>query len=140
MLGWMKDKPAYTQLYDETFRKLLMILYSANDAGSALPADENLFLARKALEIGRENGLLDRHADLFGGVPLSRLIDAEECSIRFAQQFPTIDRFSKWEVGKLRPLAFDANDLYGMIRPSDRGMCVALISPHQPRRYTGRLA
>jgi len=128
MLGWMKDDPAYSQLYQRAFRDLLTVLYNANEAGSALPADENLFLARKAVDIGRENGLLSRHADLFDGIPLSRLIDAEERSIHFAQKFPTIDAFDKWEVGGLRPVAFDGNDLYGMIRQSGPVTCAALVS------------
>jgi signal transduction histidine kinase len=128
MLGWMRDKPAHARLYEETFRKLLTSLYRPNEAGFALPADENLFLARKALDIGRDNGLLDRHADLFANGPLSRLIDAEERSIAFAQKFPTIDAFATWETGTLQPLFFDGNVFYGMIRPSGQGMCAALVS------------
>jgi tetratricopeptide (TPR) repeat protein len=49
LLSWMQDNAAYTSLYDETFRGLLALLYSPNGAGFALPADENLFLARKVL-------------------------------------------------------------------------------------------
>ncbi|MEN6337146.1 MAG: HAMP domain-containing sensor histidine kinase [Phycisphaerales bacterium] len=128
LLSWLKDKPAYAELYDETFAKLLSVLYRDNEAGFALAADENLFLARKAIEIGRENGRLDRYAALFDGAALADLIDAEERSIALAQKCPTLDAFSDWEVGKLRSLAPDSNDFYGMIRPSGRGMCVAVVS------------
>ena len=48
------------------------MLYSANGAGFALPADENLFIARKVLEIGDRGGLLDRNADLLRGTNLPR--------------------------------------------------------------------
>jgi signal transduction histidine kinase len=128
MLGWLKDKSAYAEIYHETFGSLLSILYHDNSAGFALAADENLFLARKAMELGRESGLLGRHAGLFESVALPELIDAEERSIALAQKFPTIDAFADWEVGRLRPLVFDNNSFYGMIRPSGRGMCVGLVS------------
>lgn len=128
MLSWLKDNPAYAELYDETFTQLLSVLYHENAAGFGLRADENLFLARKVVELERQRGLLERHIGLFEGVPLSYLMDAEERSIALAQKFPTIDAFAKWEVGKLQPLILDGNDFYGMIRPSSRGLCVALIT------------
>jgi len=128
MLNWLKNAAGYAELYDRTYADLLSVLYHSNEAGFALAADENLFLARKAMELGRQNGLLDRHAGLFDDVALSDLIDAEERSIRLAQEYPTIDAFAKWEVGRLQPLAGDANDFYGVIHPSSRGMCVAVVS------------
>ena len=54
LLSWTQDKPGYTSLYEETFRKLLAMLYSPNGAGFALPADENLFIAHKVLETRRK--------------------------------------------------------------------------------------
>jgi len=128
MLSWLKDNPAYTDLYDEIFARLLSVLYRENDAGFSLAADENLFLARKAVELGLESGLLKRHAGLFEGVALPDLMDAEERSISLAQRFPTIDAFAQWEVGKLQPLIRDGNDFYGMIRPTSRGLCVAVVA------------
>ena len=104
LLGWMQDNPAYASLYEETFRKLLAMLYNANGAGFALPADENLFLARKVLEIGGRTGLLDRNADLLRGAGLPKLIQAEEQSIRLAEQFPTVDLFGDWQADTLQPL------------------------------------
>lgn len=127
LLGWTKDKPAYAALRKETFRDLLAILYRVNDAGFALRTDENLFLARRAVEIGVESGL---PTDL-PGVPLGRLVEAEERSISLATQFPTLESFADWGVGKLRPVPVGGNAYYGMIHPSSNGMRVVLLTPDQ---------
>jgi len=126
MLSWTQGKPAYTQLYEETFRRLLAMLYNANGAGFALPADENLFIARKVLEIGTANGLLSRYTDLLRGTSLQKLIEAEERTISFAEQYPTIDMFDGWEADKLQPLRLGEGDFYGVLRRTSRGTCVAL--------------
>ncbi|MEN6426355.1 MAG: HAMP domain-containing sensor histidine kinase, partial [Phycisphaerales bacterium] len=128
LLGWTKGQTAYARFREETFRDLLAILYSVNDAGFALRADENLFLARKAIEIGQEGNLPTGDETLFPGTTLPQLVDAEERSISLAEQFPTLDAFTDWGVGKLRPVQIDGNDFYGMIHPSSSRMCVALLS------------
>ncbi len=133
LLDWTKDDPAYAQLREETFHDLLTILYSVNDAGFALPADENLFLARRALDMGREGDLLAANKDVFPGTDLQRLLNAEEQSIGLAEQFPTLNAFADWEVGRLRPLHIDGNDFYAMIHPSRGGMCAALLSDEEIR-------
>lgn len=127
LLGWTKDKPAYAELRKETFRDLLAILYCVNDAGFALRTDENLFLARKAVEIGAESGL---PTDL-PNAPLGQLVEAEERSIGLATQFPTLEALADWGVGKLRPVPLDGNDYYGLIHPSSNGMRVVLLTPDQ---------
>ncbi|MCX5644782.1 MAG: HAMP domain-containing sensor histidine kinase [Phycisphaerae bacterium] len=128
LLGWMRDNPAYSSLCDETFRKLLAMLYSVNGAGFALPADENLFIARRVLEIGGKTGLLDRNADLFRGTSLTKLIQAEEQSIRFAEQVPTVDLFNDWQADTLVPLHVGETTLYGVSHKTGRGTCAALVS------------
>jgi signal transduction histidine kinase len=128
MLGWMQDNPAYTSPYEETFRKLLAMLYNPNGAGFALPADENLFIARKVLEIGDRTGLLTKNSDLLRGTSLKRLIQVEEQSIRFAEQFPAIEKFNDWQSDRLQPLALGTDPLYGVSHRADRGTCVALVS------------
>jgi len=130
LLGWTQGKPDYTQLYEETFRKLLAMLYSANGAGNALSADDNLFIARKVLELGRENNLLARNDDLLRGTTLEKLIQAEERSINFAEQFPTVDTLDAWETGKLQPLKMGDNTFYGVVHRTGRGTCAALLSSH----------
>jgi len=128
LLGWTRDKPAYTALYQETFRKLFAMLYNANGAGFALPADDNLFLARKVLEIGTAAGLLDKNADLLRGADLPRLIEVEERSIQLTEQFPTTDVFDRWEPDKLRPVKVADTAFYAVLRRTGRGTCVALLS------------
>jgi signal transduction histidine kinase len=128
MLSWMQPNAAYTPLYEETFRKLLAMLYSANGAGYALPADENLFIARKVLEIGQQSGLLDKNADLLRGTSLPQLMEAEERSIRFAEQFPTLDLLDGWQGDMLQPLQMREDALYGVLRRASHGTCVALVS------------
>ena len=136
MLGWLQDKPAYASLYEETFRKLLAMLYNPNGAGFSLPADENLFIARKVLEIGSKNGVLGRNADLLRGTSLTRLIQVEERSIRFAEQSPTIEVFDERQGDRLVPLPPEDGGLYRTSHRTGRGTCIALV----PRaRVTGLL-
>jgi signal transduction histidine kinase len=124
----MQDKPAYMPLYEETFRKLLAMLYNPNGAGHALPADQNLFIARKVLELGRATGLLEKNADLLRGATLEQLIEAEDRSIRFAEQFPTPDTLDAWAAGKLQPVKIADTPFYGIVRRTTRGTCAALVS------------
>ncbi|MBM4025474.1 MAG: GHKL domain-containing protein [Planctomycetes bacterium] len=102
LLSWMQGNPAYLSLYEETYRRLVAMLYSANSAGFALPADQNLFIARKVLELGQQNGLLDKNADPFRSATLQKLIEAEEQSIRLAEWLRTADAFRNWEPDKLQ--------------------------------------
>ncbi|MCL5281711.1 MAG: HAMP domain-containing histidine kinase [Planctomycetes bacterium] len=128
LLSWIQDNAAYTSLYEETFRKLLAMLYNPNGAGFALPADENLFIARKVLEIGDRTGLLTRNSDLLRGTSLKRLIQVEEQSIRFAEQSPTIEKFDDWQGDRLQPLILGEEPLYGLSHRAGRGTCMALVS------------
>lgn len=143
LLGWMQDNSAYSSLRDETFRKLLAMLYSVNNASFALPADENLFLARRVLETGGRTGLLDRHADLLRGASLTKLIGAEEQSIRLAEQFSAVGLFDDWQTDTLQPLHAGEGALYGVSHKTGRGTCVALISRPSVTallaRYAGEL-
>jgi len=128
MLGWTRNRPADAQLHEEIFRKLLAMVFNVNGAGFALPADQNLFIARKVLEIGTETGLLDKNADLLRGAALQKLIEVEERSIALAQQFPTMDLFDGWKADKLQPLKLGDGVFYATIHRSSRGTCVALLS------------
>jgi signal transduction histidine kinase len=100
------------------------MVFNANGEGFALPADQNLFIARKVLEIGTGAGLLDKNADLLRRDSLQRLIEVEEHSIALAQQFPTADLFDGWEADKLQPLKLADSIFYGVIHRSSRGNCV----------------
>ena len=137
LLGWTRDKPAHAPLYEETFRKLLAMLYNTNGAGFALPADDNLFLARKVLEIGTATGLLDKNADLLRGVSLQKLIEAEECSIQLAEQFPPTSLLDNWEADKLRPVKVADTAFYAVLHKTSRGTCIALLSTDDVIRSFG---
>jgi signal transduction histidine kinase len=131
LVGWTKDSPTYAALREETFRDLAASLYSVSKAGYALYADENLFLARRVIDLSREADLSLGDGERPYRVPLQQLVDAEEWSIRLAAQLATLDAFTNWEVGKIQPVAIDGNDFYGLIHPSRGGMCVALLSREQ---------
>ena len=128
MLSWTKGNPAYTRLHEDTFQRLLAMLFGPNQVGFSLSADENLFIARRALDTGLADNLLEADANLFRDASLQRLIEAEERSIRFAAAFPTVDLFDEWESGKLQPLDLHGDRFYGLVRRTDRGTCVALVS------------
>jgi signal transduction histidine kinase/tetratricopeptide (TPR) repeat protein len=128
LLGWMQGKPAYRQRYEETFRRLLVMLYHANAAGFALPADENLFIARKALALGADRDMLDASAELFGGASLQRLIDMEERCIGLTEQLPTARVLDEWQVGRFQRLPTEEGAFYGLVRRTGRGTCLALLS------------
>lgn len=121
LLGWTRDKPAYAAVYKETLQALLAMLYEANAAGSALPADENLFLARKALELSPD-------AAPPGGRNLRALVDAEEQSLRLAEQFPSTDLFDKWQPDIIRPIKLGDTLCYAVMHRSSRGTTVALLA------------
>lgn len=140
LLGWTRDKPAYAPLHEETFRKLLAMLYNPNGAGFALPADENLFIARKVLEIGSDSGLLDKNADVLRRAALQRLIEVEERSIQFAEQFATADLFDGWEPNRLQPVKVADVPFYAVLRRTSRGMCAALLSSSDVTRTLGDYA
>ncbi len=140
LLGWTRPHLAYAPLYEETFRKLLAMLYNPNGAGFALPADENLFLARKVLEIGSETGLLDKNADLIRSDRLKRLIEVEERSIRFAEQFPTTDLFDGWEPNRLQPIKIADTAFYAVARRTSRGICAAMLSSEDVTHTLGDYA
>ena len=116
------------------------MLYNPNGAGFALPADENLFLARKVLEIGSDTGLLDKNADLLHGAGLKRLIEVEERSIRFAEQFPTTDLLDGWEPNRLQPVKIADTPFYAVARRTSRGICAALLSSEDVTRTLGDYA
>jgi signal transduction histidine kinase/tetratricopeptide (TPR) repeat protein len=121
MLGWTRDKPAYAQLHKDAFQSLLAMLYAANGRGFSLPADENLFIARKVLETGGD--------DLLAGTTLRSLVDAEEQSISLAGQFPEVEAFDRWTVDKLRPIKVGDRDFFAAVHRTARGTCAALFAP-----------
>ncbi|MCJ7779156.1 MAG: hypothetical protein MUP16_12700, partial [Sedimentisphaerales bacterium] len=107
LLNLTQDNPAYSALFKETFDKLNSMVYSVNEAGFALPADHNLFLAQALADIARKRDLLnDKIPDPSGRglADLERLIAAEELSIRVSENFPEADTLENVKENKLQHL------------------------------------
>jgi len=132
--GLTEGNTKYSTLFEETFRKLISMVYTANKAGAALPADHNLFLAQKAVEILRENSYLGSRLagalqDKTGpaGSRIEKLIAAEEWSIRIAEDFPTAAAFDNWKADQFRRLQIGDGVIYGLYHKNrDAGLLVAL--------------
>ena len=101
--GLIEGNTKYDALFKETFGKLISMVYTANKSGAVLPADHNLFLAQKAVEILRENSFLQDQTGLrLVGSRIEKLIAAEEWSIRIAEHFPTAAAFDNWKADQFR--------------------------------------
>lgn len=96
MVGWMRSRPQYAAQMQETFARLLAILYHSNKVGVSLPTDQNLFLAGKAVQIARDVPALAQQVQKANGGAMARLIDVEGRSITLAGQFPTGDLLGGW--------------------------------------------
>jgi signal transduction histidine kinase len=123
LLGWTRERTAYAQLHENTFRSLLDMLYAANDARTSLPADENLFIARKVLEIGGSRVMVPNN------IPLQSLVDAEERSINFAEQFPEVEAFDRWPADRFRPVKVGDRESLAAVHRTSRGTCAVLVAP-----------
>lgn len=128
LLNWTEEQPEYRTLFVDTFRRLLTMLYRPNSAGAALPADQNLFIAQKVLDIGREHALRDKDAALLRGASLEKLIIAEERSIAFSEVFPSADTLEDWQEGTLQPLAPQGDASYAVMHKTPQRTCVSLLS------------
>ncbi len=128
MLGWMRDRRQYDELLEATFVGLLEMLYQPNPAGVSLPTDQNLFLARKAMDIAGQSLRLQSHRLRIGGVPLERLVEFEARSLALADRFAASSDLDAWEPGRLQPLEAADNDAYGLLHSSERSVCFALFS------------
>jgi signal transduction histidine kinase len=117
----------YDALFEETFHKLVSMIYAVNLAGAALPADHNLFLAQKVLQIGRESSLLDGDSD-----PVFRriqaLVTAEERSIRVAEHLPTAASLASWRTDRFQPLQVGQEAVYGLYHQTSDGSMLVLLS------------
>lgn len=113
LLEFLKqDIEKYAALFDETLDKLLSIVYTTNHAGVALPADRNLFLAQKVLQMMRENSFLKDRAALVEA-RIQKLIAAEEHSVDAARQYPTAQALAGWQTEQFQSLQPNTAGLYG---------------------------
>jgi len=120
-------KEAHAELFEETFRKLASTVYAVNRAGVALPADHNLFMAQKVLEIGQQVSLVRLGIQpLYGR--LKELVTAEERSIHLAEYYPTTESLRNWQMDKFRSLPVGDEELYGLYHQTTNGSLLLLLS------------
>lgn len=127
MLKFMEGDTEYNELVQQTLSKLISMVYSANEARLALPADQNLFVAQKIVEIGRRTSLFDTDTGQ-AYKRMQKLIAAEERSIRLAEQFPTAAAVEGWPTDKLQRLLSGQELIHGLYHKSDGESLLALVS------------
>jgi signal transduction histidine kinase/tetratricopeptide (TPR) repeat protein len=82
----------HTGLLRQTLKALSGDLYRADSAKTAMPANQNLFVARKVLE-----AMQDSNQEVEGSELLKKLVAAEELSIAAAETFaPAAGRFDSY--------------------------------------------
>jgi signal transduction histidine kinase len=144
MLTWMQDRAQYDDLFEETFSKLLEMLYQPNQAGVSLPADQNLFLARKAMDLASQSPRLRSRRLLIHGTPLEKMVEFEERSLgrlagfeerslALAERFGTMADFETWKPDQLHPMKMGDEISYGLLHKSGRAVSLALLSDHTVR-------
>jgi signal transduction histidine kinase len=127
LLTLTRDNPAYNELFKQTFEQLASMLYSVNEAGFALPADHNLFLAQALAEIARRKTLPGNEKN-FKLSDFERLIAAEELSIRVSENFPEADTIENIKENKLQHLPLEGQALYGIYHKTNGASVLALLS------------
>jgi signal transduction histidine kinase len=104
------------------------MLYQPNQAGGALTADQNLFIARKATEIVRDRTRSASRPLRIDGVPLESLIRFEEQSLTLAERFASIADFETWKPDHLLPMKMGEATAYGLLHKFNRSVYFALFS------------
>jgi len=109
--------------------KLASMVYSVNEAGFVLPADQKLFLAQKLAEIASKRALPDDVRD-FNLQNFERLITAalEELSIQASESFPETDKLEDTKKDKLQYLSLEGETFYGIYHKTDDISLLALLS------------
>lgn len=125
MIDWMQPRLQYSDLLQETFAHLQGMLYRANSAGTSLAADQNLFIAQRAVEIAEKDARLN---PMMQRTSLQRLIAAETRAIELAERFPTAAALETWQIGKLTPLPSETETPYSLLCQSGSRRYLALLS------------
>ncbi len=128
LVGWMRQRPQYAAQMQEVFAGLLDILYRSNRAGVSLPADQNLFLASKALQIARDLPALAGQVQKTHNGMLARLVEAEGRLITLAGLFPTGELFSEWAPDTLHVVGEPNSVAWAVLHKSANRMYLALPS------------
>jgi len=111
---FLKREGKQPALFKQTLENLASVVYATNQSGSALPADNNLFIAQKILEMMQtEKSLLERQTG-FIVKRLRKLAVAEQRSISIAEYFPVAEALADWQTGRFRRLQAGKEAIYGL--------------------------
>lgn len=124
LLNLTRDNAEYSALFEQTFEKLASMLYSVNEAGLALPANHNLFLAQNLARVARRYS-----KEGFKLSDFEQLIAAEDLSIQIAEDFPEAYTLKRMKENRLQRMSFAGRTLYGIYRRTDGVGTLALLSP-----------
>jgi hypothetical protein len=127
LLNLTQGNAAYSALFKQTFEQLASMVYSVNDAGFALPADHNLFLAQALVRIARQR-TAPNNESYFKLSDFERLIAAEELSIRASENFPQTHTLENIKEDKPQYLSFVGETLYGIYHKTNETSILALLS------------
>ena len=127
LVGWMRQRPQYAAQMQEVFARLLGILYHSNEAGVSLHADQNLFLASKAMQIAHETPALAEPMQKTHNGALARLIEAEGRSMVLAGRFPTGDQLAGWAPHALHVMRDSNETTYAVLHKSSDRTYLALV-------------
>jgi len=117
------------KLFKETLEKLLSSVYSGNQAGVSLSANDNLFLARKGLEILNENSFMNiKEGIAVNEEQIRKLIAAEEFSIRLCEYFPTAAAIDNRQSDRIQQLRMGEEFAYGIYHKTTEGALLLVLS------------
>ena len=127
LINFLKQNPKYTKLLEQTCDKIIEMVYSTNEAGQALTANQNLFFTQKILEIISENPSLEGYAKTKTH-RLQKLALAEERSINIAERFPKMTDLNKRQVNQWYRLQADEDIIYGLYHKTENETLLLLLS------------
>ncbi len=120
LLSLTTGKDRYKSLYEDTFGKLVSMIFSVNKAGTMLATDSNMFLTERVLQILQEDPHLnDKDQEAIERINKYKAI--EEYSVGFVESNPDIDLFygedHRRRVGKHQA---DGESVYSLRQKGDK--------------------
>ncbi len=125
-------KEYYETLIWDTYHQLYKLLFKENDAGSFLPSDQAIFVARRILDIYKQHPFLQKHPDnvnfsaQMDEPGLQKRIDAEELSIRMAEHLATATILSDWPEHQFHVIRNAEESIYAVRHAAEDGNIVLL--------------
>jgi len=114
-----------TELFIQTVNEIVSTLYGAGEQ-AILPANQNLFLARKVLQTMQENPFVEGKVRLVKA-ELERIIAAEELTIAIAEDFPAA-RLAGEKTDSLFRVNTAKHAVYGISHKTDGTTFLLLLS------------